>query len=416
MSGSAPNVINRAETSQSSQFHSPDVSAFLPHTPTAVTNHFVDFQFTPANNTTSNFGGHTRIEQVRHSHKSWKQWLFFQIGQLSSSGAPTVMRYVDWLGYAAPQRILVKFDNNKMIDLRSLDFVVWIKLTMCQERRDNIAFLAKGDLTPAERTTLSQGSGTIQLRVPLFWLPWNDPRHAFENAAFGRKLIYEIDWATLGDLVELSGAALSTVSTAGTTDISDIKLATDWVELTEGEKNSLIKRVNTKGISHKITDIERHEREPIPSGATNYKLEITNVQTPGTTLMLIIIRPQTALDPGAATTDPFGSFTSIDRYQLLHNGKNIFTEKISHDRALYILNDDFEGVENGLLVYPLKFAIEPKDHYNQSGHLPTRDFDRIDIEIEKDAGFTGAHFMDVVILGHNVWTSFKGNANKAVNG
>lgn len=412
---SQKNVINRAETSQSAQFHSTDVSGWLPHEPSAITNHFVDQQDTSANPTSANLGNQTRIEQVRHSHKTWTQHIEVLLGQLASTGAPTVMRYVDWIGYAIIRRIEVSFDNNRLMDLEALDFVAWIKLTYNQEDRDAIAFLVKGDQTPAERTTLSQGAGTITLKIPLFWLPWNDPRHVFENAALARKLIYTIDWETLGNVVELSGAALSTVSTSTTTDLTDIKLVTDWVEVTDGEKNGLIEKVNNEGISHKMTDIERHKRETIAAGLTQYKLEMRNIQTPGTQMMMVIIRPQVALDPGVATTDPFGSFTSIDDIQIQHNGKDIYTKAITHDRMLYMQNPKFGGVESGVLIYTLVFAMEPLDHYNQSGHFPMRDFDHIEIVVNKAATFATAHVMDVVILGHNVWTSFKGNASKVVN-
>lgn len=311
---------------------------------------------------------------------------------------PTYTRFVDWVGLRLFDSIVVKSGTDRMYRIHGdvvFDFIHKYKDNFDQEQWKE---WLHGDLSAAERNTEAASGATVKVTIPLKTHWFEEPCKAPALRALQDKLVIQLE------SVSSSVAIVQTdASTNATVNVSNLKIRTDFRQLTKSDRDMAVARINARGGGriHLIPDTQQLASVAITSGATSAQIELDSFSFPAYRMIVFI---RTASD---LTTDNARDYYNFDyamlddlEFELKQGNLDILSRRPAKFSEQREHQEKFAG-KRGPPYLSYTWAEQPLMLNSQTGFQPFDTLRRPRLNLYKSGGFSADMTVDVYILTHN---------------
>jgi hypothetical protein len=310
-------------------------------------------------------GGITRIEFPIHPDKLGPIQFHYKLSSLTNTGGDaTYMRYTDYVGLAAIERLVWKFSSNTVYTLYPAK-KFWRVMKHCNvERKTLEAQQLAGDLDDTTRSTLATGTQNITFDVPF---PWTlSPDRYQEIRQLAQSPVLEIHWHKASEFVNTDGSNV-------TFTVSDpyVSAYTVFLEPHERDMNTMVVE-SDHGIV-RLTEETFFEVAPtstlkIPAGTSGvYRIDLKNLKT---SVRLFMFWLRFATNYTAYNVKPYDITTfykGLKRFRLVTGGDEIIFDWVDTEYNLGQMHKMYYHSLPGAPLYFYSFDDNPMDELNAHG-------------------------------------------------
>jgi hypothetical protein len=255
---------------------SPHISArsiFLPAKPSGV-KPYVSQWWEVSTDVTQQHDGVTRFKP-QHNVASYmtKIRLRFTLGALNAGAGAAFNRRVDYVGFLAVRKFKILYQSNEILERRGKEMLdIYHNAYKREEVRDSEAVDVHGQLTDLEREAEYGQDIDIAFDIPL---PMNVATNAAWPQTTASELTVEIEWESLGNLVE-NDVPIAVTPVAGANNaITNQRLEIEYVFTGQSENEMLAsQQMGHDGLVLPIADLQRVESTGFNADGTTQEVRI----------------------------------------------------------------------------------------------------------------------------------------------
>lgn len=335
----------------------------------------------------------------------------YKLGALTSTGSgANFPRWVDWLGFALIENVLVKWASNRIQEFNGDDLMV----LHCLNRRsdDSLEDLVYGGLQsiPSERADLA--TAELEVVVPLDCLIF--------SARPAQYLPYNIEVVRDTLRIEIRNRPLVSVAESDASSISiasfDQFLRVYRVHVTEDEQNAILAEaggvnpeLEVAALSRVCTVQEHQDDNIIANQTTSQSIKMPSINRP-TKELIIYGRQDSDLPSGSATSSSINrfNFQEIDNLELKGYGRTILPST-SGRYVKYRMGNMYHAADPSKNLYCISHSLAPQSPGDQYGYLNYNTISNPELIYKMPSTWSTTGKMNILAQTHNVYMVTQGD-------
>lgn len=395
MASAGRNLMNTNTGPQDSYLFDDSMSPWLPEKWSTISNfHRETKEFSPSTSSTSPGGKTTfQIQQTLADYLG-DVYLSLRISITAGSGG-TYQRFMDFLGYAAIQRIEIKQGSNLVRVIDGLDLQVYYhRMLMDRDEAAATSELVFGDKTAAERLTAATTTGFVDVFVRIPW-HYTDTHKYFPISVLGSELTFEITYSAADRFYQTDHSTLPVVS------FSNQKLIMDLIHVPSDEQAYLQQNADmNEGLLYLFHEIaDKHSSVTIPSGSTSFTLQLNQMKSPVVELVFVV-RKSSNVNNANPINDLF-VFEQIQDFKITGSSLDVVVTKTDSWCRWKEFPQFHSGVP-GDYIYFHSFSICPEDERDHNGSLNFFNLTAASITINFASAIGEAYILDIIPVTRNI--------------
>ena len=326
---------------------------------------------------------------------------------VATAGARPVIRFVDFAGYVAVNRMEITYAANHLQWIYPEGLYLRYRKRMSREAQLSTAQCIMADYTPLARQRRSEQVDRWVISIPTF--------HSRKVNGFlpivtlAGKIRWELTLETLANCVQTDGTGAQTCT------INTLLVRTNYYHLIARDRKKIIDMSKRpEGITYLVTEIQRHKRETIAANPTSPStLQLTNIKGPVIALHWFM-RAQTNVTGTQSSIIPdyfdsqggrqwnqavtAGKFFSCHYFDIQSQGNYVF-RAMENDYNRWKYHARYYPSPAGDNIFTVNFSLDPTDEQSSLGTVNFSQLDSAKLNIYWNTLFTAptaAQYLDVL--------------------
>lgn len=294
----------------------------------------------------------------------------YDYGAVASTGSGSnYPRYVDWLGFASMENVIVRWSSNRIQEFSGDDLMITHALTRRSD--DDQSELVGGGLESLPATRAANAAlSSYKVYVPLDCLVWGNKPGSFlpyNIEVFRDRIRIEIKTRPRTSIIETDGSDI-------TGSINSIKLRIQKVHVTDTEQDQIISAIKAPspelsiGAHARLTTVQEHQNDEVVSATSNDQTYTLNASRP-TKELIAYWRLDSDLPNGSEkSTIRHFNFQEISELELTGISRKIL-DRVSGEWLKYRVMNQFHTGDPSSNIYAIPHSLAPEAANDQMGYL-----------------------------------------------
>lgn len=335
----------------------------------------------------------------------------YTLGALTSSGAgANFPRWVDWLGFALIENVLVKWASNRIQEFNGDDLMV----LHCLNRRsdDSLEDLVYGGLQAIPSERAANAAASLEVVVPLDCLIFS-ARPAqylpYNIEVLREKLRIEIRNRPLVSVAESDASSISIASFAQVLRVYRFHVTEDEQNAILAEAGGVNPELEVAALSRVCTVQERQDDNVVANQTTSQSVKLTSINRP-TKELIFYVRQDSDLPSGSATASSINrfNFQEISNLELKGYGRTILPST-SGRYVKYRMGNMFHAADPSKNLYPISHSQAPQSPGDQYGYLNYNTISNPEFVYSMPSSWATTGKLNVLAQTHNVYMVTQGD-------